>query len=101
MCIRDSVSRVEGKVSIEGKNIYGTGVDVVDHRKHVGMFFQKPNPFPMSIYDNIAYGPRIHGVSKKDIDGIVAVSYTHLRAHETDSYLVCRLLLEKKKNTTT
>jgi len=46
-------------------------VDVVDHRKHVGMFFQKPNPFPMSIHDNIAYGPRIHGVSKKDIDGIV------------------------------
>ncbi|MHB8103671.1 MAG: phosphate ABC transporter ATP-binding protein PstB [Methanosarcina sp.] len=63
--------RVEGKVSIEGKNIYGTGVDVVDLRKQVGMVFQKPNPFPMSIHDNIAYGPRIPGVSKKDIDWIV------------------------------
>ena len=63
--------RVEGKVSIEGKNIYGTGVDVVDLRKQVGMVFQKPNPFPMSIHDNIAYGPRIHGVSKKDIDSVV------------------------------
>jgi len=63
--------RVEGKVSIEGKDIYGKEVDVVDLRKHVGMVFQKPNPFPMSIYDNIAYGPRIHGVSKKDLDGIV------------------------------
>jgi phosphate transport system ATP-binding protein len=63
--------RVEGKVSIEGKNLYGKDVDVVDLRKHVGMVFQKPNPFPMSIYDNIAYGPRLHGVSKKDMDGVV------------------------------
>ncbi|MHC1755427.1 MAG: phosphate ABC transporter ATP-binding protein PstB [Methanosarcina sp.] len=63
--------RVEGKVSIEDRDIYGKGVDVVDLRKQVGMVFQKPNPFPMSIYDNIAYGPRIHGVSKKDMDGVV------------------------------
>ena len=49
-------------------------MDVVDLRKQVGMVFQKPNPFPMSIHDNIAYGPRIHGVSKKDIDGIVETS---------------------------
>jgi phosphate transport system ATP-binding protein len=63
--------RVEGKISIEGKDIYGKDVDVVDLRKQVGMVFQKPNPFPMSIYDNIAYGPRIHGVSKKDMDGVV------------------------------
>ncbi len=63
--------RVEGKVSIEGRDIYGAGVDVVDLRKHVGMVFQKPNPFPMSIYDNIAYGPRIHGVNKKAIEGVV------------------------------
>jgi len=48
--------RVEGTVSIEGKNIYETGVDVFDIRKQVGMVFQKPNPFPMSIHDNIAYG---------------------------------------------
>ncbi len=46
-------------------------MDVVELRKQVGMFFQKPNPFPMSIYDNIAYGPRIHGVNKKDLEGIV------------------------------
>ncbi|AKB19367.1 MULTISPECIES: phosphate ABC transporter ATP-binding protein PstB [unclassified Methanosarcina] len=63
--------RIEGKISIEGKDIYGTGVDVVDLRKHVGMVFQKPNPFPMSIYDNIAYGPRIHGVTKKYLGGVV------------------------------
>lgn len=63
--------RIEGEVSIEGKDIYGPGVDVVDLRKQVGMVFQKPNPFPMSIYDNIAYGPRIHGVNKKDIEGVV------------------------------
>ncbi len=63
--------RIEGKVLIENKNIYGTDVDVVELRKQVGMVFQKPNPFPMSIYDNIAYGPRIHGVNKKDLDSVV------------------------------
>ncbi|AKB62530.1 MULTISPECIES: phosphate ABC transporter ATP-binding protein PstB [Methanosarcina] len=63
--------RIEGKVLIENENIYGMDVDVVELRKQVGMVFQKPNPFPMSIYDNVAYGPRIHGVNKKDIDGVV------------------------------
>jgi phosphate transport system ATP-binding protein len=63
--------RIEGKVSIEGKDIYEPDVDVVDLRKKVGMVFQKPNPFPMSIYDNVAYGPRIHGVNKKDLNGVV------------------------------
>ncbi|MDY0247418.1 MAG: phosphate ABC transporter ATP-binding protein PstB, partial [Methanosarcina mazei] len=63
--------RIEGKVLIENEDIYGTDVDVVELRKQVGMVFQKPNPFPMSIYDNVAYGPRIHGVNKKDIDGVV------------------------------
>jgi phosphate transport system ATP-binding protein len=63
--------RIEGKVLIENENIYGSDVDVVELRKQVGMVFQKPNPFPMSIYDNVAYGPRIHGVNKKDIDGVV------------------------------
>ena len=63
--------RIEGNVLIENENIYGANVDVVELRKEVGMVFQKPNPFPMSIYDNIAYGPRIHGVKKKDLDGIV------------------------------
>jgi phosphate transport system ATP-binding protein len=63
--------RIEGKVLIENQNIYEADVDVVELRKQVGMVFQKPNPFPMSIHDNIAYGPRIHGVNKKDLDGIV------------------------------
>ncbi|MDQ1254397.1 MAG: phosphate transport system ATP-binding protein [Euryarchaeota archaeon] len=63
--------RIEGSVLIEGKDIYGADVDVVELRKRVGMVFQKPNPFPMSIYDNIAYGPRLHGANKKDLKSIV------------------------------
>lgn len=64
--------RIEGEVVIDDESIYGPGVDAVDLRKRVGMVFQKPNPFPMSIYDNIAFGPRIHGVKKKsDLDDIV------------------------------
>ncbi|WMW21511.1 phosphate ABC transporter ATP-binding protein PstB [Methanolobus mangrovi] len=63
--------RIEGKIHIDNQDIYSKDVDVVDLRKRVGMVFQKPNPFPMSIHDNIAYGPRIHGISKKNIDGIV------------------------------
>ncbi|WP_292377978.1 phosphate ABC transporter ATP-binding protein PstB [Methanosarcina sp. UBA289] len=63
--------RIEGKISIEEKDIYGPDVDVVDLRKKVGMVFQKPNPFPMSIFDNVAYGPRIHGADRKDLDSIV------------------------------
>ena len=60
---------------MEGVNINSTGTDVVSLRKKVGMVFQRPNPFPMSIYDNIAYGPRIHGIKKKSIlDGIVEKS---------------------------
>jgi phosphate transport system ATP-binding protein len=65
-------ARVEGKVELDGQDIYARGVDVVELRKHVGMVFQKPNPFPMSIYDNVAYGPRIHGTrNKKKLDEIV------------------------------
>jgi len=61
-----------GEVLIEGKSIYNSDVDVVALRKRVGMVFQRPNPFPMSIYDNIAYGPRIHGIKKKrQLDEIV------------------------------
>ena len=63
--------RIEGSVQIDGLNIYDSSMDVTHLRKRVGMVFQKPNPFPMSIYDNIAYGPRIHGVAKKEISGIV------------------------------
>lgn len=61
--------RVEGKISIDGEDIYARECDVTLLRKRAGMVFQKPNPFPMSIYDNIAYGPRVHGLKKKaDLD---------------------------------
>nr|WP_207802272.1 phosphate ABC transporter ATP-binding protein PstB [Paenibacillus xerothermodurans] len=70
----DSV-RIEGKIFVDGQNIYGNDMDVVSLRKKVGMVFQRPNPFPMSIYDNIAYGPRIHGTKKKAVlDEIVEKS---------------------------
>jgi len=57
--------RIAGEVTLEGENIYARGVDVVELRQRVGMVFQKPNPFPMSIFDNIAYGPRLHGIKNK------------------------------------
>jgi phosphate transport system ATP-binding protein len=57
--------RIEGEVTLEGQNVYAKGVDVVELRQRVGMVFQKPNPFPMSIFDNIAYGPRLHGIKRK------------------------------------
>lgn len=69
----DSV-RIEGKVIFEGENIYDD-YNVIQLRKRIGMVFQKPNPFPMSIYDNVAYGPRIHGIkSKAQLDEIVEKS---------------------------
>jgi len=58
-------TRLEGKVTIDGHDIYAPQVDVVELRKTVGMVFQKPNPFPMSIFDNVAYGPKIHGIKRK------------------------------------
>jgi len=61
--------RIEGQILYDDIDIYGKDVDVVELRKSIGMVFQKPNPFPMSIYDNVAYGPRIHG--QKNIDKIV------------------------------
>lgn len=64
--------RIEGKILIDNEDIYDPGVDTTLLRKKVGMVFQQPNPFPMSIYDNIAYGPRIHGIKNKtDLDEIV------------------------------
>lgn len=64
--------RVEGQVLYPGEDIYAPSVDVNQLRREVGMVFQKPNPFPMSIYDNIAYGPRTHGIrGKKELDEIV------------------------------
>jgi phosphate transport system ATP-binding protein len=68
--------RLTGEIKMDGKNIYDKDVDVVQLRSHVGMVFQKPNPFPKSIYENVAYGPRIHGLarSKTDLDNIVESS---------------------------
>lgn len=60
----DSV-RIEGRVMLDGEDIYAPGVDTTLLRKKIGMVFQQPNPFPMSIYDNVAYGPRIHGIKNK------------------------------------
>ena len=66
---------IDGLVEIDGANIYGKGVDTTMLRKKVGMVFQQPNPLPMSIYDNIAYGPRVHGIkSKAKLDDIVESS---------------------------
>jgi phosphate transport system ATP-binding protein len=59
-------ARVDGRVLIDGADIYAPGVDVIALRRRVGMVFQKPNPFPMSIYDNVAYGPRLFGVRDRD-----------------------------------
>jgi phosphate transport system ATP-binding protein len=65
-------AHVDGVITLNGEDIYRKGVDVVQLRKRVGMVFQKPNPFPMSIYENITYGPRIHGIrGKKRLDEIV------------------------------
>ncbi len=64
--------RVRGKINLDGENISAPGMDVVDIRRRVGMVFQRPNPFPKSIYDNIAYGPRLYGIRRRsDLDGIV------------------------------
>lgn len=69
--------RIEGEILLDGLNIYHPDTDVVMLRKRVGMVFQRPNPFPMSIYDNIAYGPRVHGLSNKaELDTIVEKSLT-------------------------
>lgn len=65
-------TRVEGTMLLDGADIYGHGVDPVDLRRRVGMIFQQPNPFPQSIYDNVAYGPRLQGIkSKNELDAIV------------------------------
>lgn len=67
--------KIDGEVIYDGKNIYDKNVDIYNLRKEVGMVFQKPNPFPMSIYDNVAYGPRTHGIHNKEkLDKIVEES---------------------------
>lgn len=67
------IARVEGEITLDGRDLYDPSLDVVELRARVGMVFQKPNPFPKSIYENIAYGPRIHGLAhnKTDMDEIV------------------------------
>jgi phosphate transport system ATP-binding protein len=67
------ICRVTGDITLDGEDIYARDVDPVQLRARVGMVFQKPNPFPKSIYDNVAYGPKIHGLArnKTDLDGIV------------------------------
>jgi len=60
------ICRVEGDIALDGENIYGKDTDPVLLRARVGMVFQKPNPFPKSIYENVAYGPRLHGLNRKD-----------------------------------
>jgi phosphate transport system ATP-binding protein len=70
------ICRVTGTIKIDGQDIYNPDLDVVQLRARVGMVFQKPNPFPKSIYENVAYGPRIHGLarSKSELDEIVRAS---------------------------
>jgi phosphate transport system ATP-binding protein len=69
-------ARVEGRVQIDGRDVYGSGTDVVALRRRVGMVFQKSNPFPKSIFDNVAYGVRINGLAsnRRDLEGIVETS---------------------------
>jgi len=69
-------ARVDGDITLDGENIYAASMDVVQLRARVGMVFQKPNPFPKSIYENVAYGPRIHGLAhgKDELDAIVESS---------------------------
>ena len=65
-------ARVQGKVLVDGEDIYGNHVDVVSLRKKMGLLSQKPQPLPMSIYENVAFGPKVHGVrSRKELNGIV------------------------------
>lgn len=68
-------ARIDGRIVMDGEDIYSAGVDVVDIRRRVGMVFQRPNPFPKSIYDNVAYGPRLYGITRReDLDAIVEKS---------------------------
>jgi phosphate transport system ATP-binding protein len=76
-------SRIEGEVLLNGENIYGPDVDVVDIRQRIGMVFQRPNPFPMSVFDNVAYGPRLYGIrNKRVLKEIVERSLHHAAVWE-------------------
>jgi len=81
------VCRVEGEILFNGKNILGKSVDSVEIRKKIGMVFQKPNPFPKSVYENIAYGPKIHGERDKEIlNGLVEKSLKDAALWDEVSY---------------
>lgn len=89
-----STVRITGNVLLDGEDIYAPTSNVMQLRKRVGMVFQQPNPFPMSIYDNVAYGPRVHGVTKKSsLDAIVtrslqsAAIYDEVKDHLHESAL--------------
>ena len=86
--------KITGKVELDGEDIYGD-MDVNVLRKRVGMVFQKPNPFPMSIYDNVAYGPRTHGIrSKAKLDEIVEKSLRERPIKEKCTWYVWRTAAE-------
>jgi phosphate transport system ATP-binding protein len=71
-------ARVEGRILLDGEDINAPNVDVVEVRRRIGMVFQRPNPFPKSIYDNVAYGPRLYGIRRgSDLDGIVEQALRH------------------------
>src|SRR5699024_1702929 len=84
-------ARVVGSIELDGKDIYSSKTDVNVLRKRVGMVFQHPNPFPKSIYDNIAYGPRTHGITdKNELEEIVENSYISKSiGYEVRDYLDC------------
>ncbi len=69
-------ARVTGRISFQGEDIYGPDVDAIEVRRRIGMVFQKPNPFPKSIYDNIAYGPRVIGMKPSNLDDLVEEALT-------------------------
>jgi phosphate transport system ATP-binding protein len=76
--------RITGEVRIDGENIYSPGTDLVPLRKKIGMVFQRPNPFPLSIFDNIAYGPRIHGIKNRNqLEEIVETSLSRVELWNT------------------
>src|SRR3546814_7156865 len=72
-------ARFEGRITLDGEDIYSSGMDVVQLRARVGMVFQKPNPFPKTIYENVAYGPRIHGLRSEEhtseLKSLMRISY--------------------------
>jgi phosphate transport system ATP-binding protein len=70
-------TRVDGTIEFFGENLYGSGVDPIEVRRRIGMVFQKPNPFPKSIYDNVAFGPRVNGFPRSQMDDIVEESLRH------------------------